>query len=302
MSEQKETEQTQEHAAKEAMQAKAPSASAAGTAQATHADTDAVRATGADAGAAAQQAPVPAVRYDHVSKVYDDAEDAEPAVDDASFSVADHDFAMFVGSSGGGKTTLLKMANGLIAPTSGAVYYFGEDVAHTDQVKLRRKIGYVIQGSMLFPNMTVEKNILYVPRLRKFSKEQQAEALERALALTGIDSKYLTKYPAALSGGQQQRVGIARALAGNPDVVLMDEPFSAVDEITRRQLQTEIIDIHRKAKLTILFVTHDIDEALRLGTKIMVINRGKMQQFGTPDELLAHPATSYVEQLLADHD
>lgn len=242
-----------------------------------------------------------AVRYDHICKIYEDTEEAVPALDDVSFDVKHGDFAMFVGSSGGGKTTLLKMANGLIPPTSGHVYYFGEDVSTMDLVALRRKIGYVIQGSVLFPNMTVEKNILYVPRLRKFPKEQAQEKLEQALELTGLDRSLLNKYPDALSGGQQQRVGIARALAGSPYVVLMDEPFSAVDEITRRSLQEQIAEIHARTDITIMFVTHDINEALRLGTKIMVIDRGRMQQYGTPDDVLGNPATPYVEELFREH-
>lgn len=205
---------------------------------------------------------------------------------------------MFVGSSGGGKTTLLKMANGLIEPTTGCVRYFGRDLHDIDLVQLRRRIGYVIQGSVLFPHLTVQKNIEYVPKLRKFTKEQTADAVEKAVDLVGIDHEILQKYPNELSGGQAQRVGIARALAADPYVLLMDEPFSAVDEITRRSLQDEIAQIWKRDKLTILFVTHDIQEAVKLGTKLLVINKGEVQQYADVDEVQRHPATRYVEELL----
>lgn len=239
----------------------------------------------------------PAIRYEHVSKVYD--KDIV-AVNDLSAEIGHREFVMLVGSSGGGKTTLLKMANGLIRPTSGAIYYYGDDIAHMDRVNLRRKIGYAIQGSVLFPHMNVRKNIEYVPRLRKFDKDQMADAVDTAMRLVGLDNSLLEKIPSELSGGQQQRVGIARAIAAQPYVLLMDEPFGAVDAITRHSLQETMARIHKEAKLTILFVTHDINEALRLGTRLLVINDGIMQQYDTPDELLAHPATPYVEALLGD--
>lgn len=239
----------------------------------------------------------PAIRYEHVTKSYDGKTEA---VKDLSVSVEQRDFVMLVGSSGGGKTTLLKMANGLIEPTSGDVCYCGTNLKQLDLVELRRHIGYSIQGSVLFPHLSVKRNIEYVPRLLNYSRGELARAVTDAVKLVGLDESLLQKSPNELSGGQQQRVGIARALAARPHVLLMDEPFGAVDAITRRSLQEEIARIHEERELTILFVTHDINEAMRLGTKILVIDEGVMQQYGTPDELVRNPATPYVEQLLAD--
>ncbi|MGN0034224.1 MAG: ATP-binding cassette domain-containing protein [Coriobacteriales bacterium] len=239
----------------------------------------------------------PAIRYEHVTKSYDGKTEA---VKDLSASVEQRDFVMLVGSSGGGKTTLLKMANGLIEPTSGDIYYCGTNLKQLDLVELRRHIGYSIQGSVLFPHLSVRKNIEYVPRLLNYSRGELARAVSDAVKLVGLDESLLQKSPNELSGGQQQRVGIARALAARPHVLLMDEPFGAVDAITRRSLQEEIARIHEERELTILFVTHDINEAMRLGTKILVIDEGVMQQYDTPDELVRNPATPYVEQLLAD--
>lgn len=242
---------------------------------------------------------MPAIRYEHVTKIYD--KDIH-AIEDLTADIGHREFVMLVGSSGGGKTTLLKMANGLIEPTSGDIYYYGDNIKDMDQVNLRRRIGYSIQGSVLFPHMNVQRNIEYVPRLRKFDKDKMKDAVEYAINLVGLDTSLLKKRPSDLSGGQKQRVGIARALAARPYVLLMDEPFGAVDAITRRSLQEEIEHIYKHEKLTILFVTHDINEAFRLGTKILVINDGVMQQYDTPDNLKAHPATGYVEELLSESD
>ena len=242
---------------------------------------------------------MPAIRYEHVTKIYD--KDIH-AIEDLTADIGHREFVMLVGSSGGGKTTLLKMANGLIEPTSGDIYYYGDNIKDMDQVNLRRRIGYSIQGSVLFPHMNVQRNIEYVPRLRKFDKDKMEDAVEYAINLVGLDTSLLKKRPSDLSGGQKQRVGIARALAARPYVLLMDEPFGAVDAITRRSLQEEIEHIYKHEKLTILFVTHDINEAFRLGTKILVINDGVMQQYDTPDNLKAHPATGYVEELLCESD
>lgn len=243
---------------------------------------------------------VPAIRYAHVSKVFETGGDRVTAVDDVDVSIPHQEFVMLVGSSGGGKTTLLKMANGLVRPTSGDVFYYSENLRDVDLVQLRRKMGYAIQGSMLFPHLDVERNIAYVPKLHGFSKEQIGHSVSQALALVGLDSSLLHKYPQELSGGQQQRVGIARALAADPYVLLMDEPFGAVDEITRRTLQEEIARIYREQKLTILFVTHDINEALRLGTMLLIMNEGIVQQYATPEEVLSDPANSYVEELVSE--
>ena len=172
-----------------------------------------------------------------------------------------------IGPSGSGKTTVLKLINGLIAPTFGMIYVDGKDISRENQTLLRRNIGYVIQGIGLFPHMTVRKNIAYVPSLLNHrDKERTRRAVERLIGVVGLEPDMLDRYPAELSGGQRQRIGIARALAANPDILLMDEPFGAVDEITRKMLQNEIIRIHEQLGVTIVFITHDIKEALKLAS------------------------------------
>lgn len=210
------------------------------------------------------------------------------------------EFVTMIGSSGSGKTTALKMVNRLIEPTSGTVLVDGHNVRDADPIQLRRNIGYAIQGSVLFPHMTVEENISYVPNLlNKHDHERTRKAVRTWMGIVGLSKDLLERYPSELSGGQQQRVGIARALAASPDILLMDEPFGAVDEITRGQLQTEIARIHRETGITVMFVTHDIGEALRLGTHVLVLDEGKVQQYGAPEEILARPATAFVEQLVS---
>lgn len=209
------------------------------------------------------------------------------------------EFVTMIGSSGSGKTTALKMVNRLIEPTSGDVLVDGRNVRDVDPIQLRRNIGYAIQGSVLFPHMTVEDNISYVPNLlNKRDHERTRKAVRKWMDIVGLPDDLLERYPSELSGGQQQRVGIARALAASPDILLMDEPFGAVDEITRGQLQAEIARIHRETGITVMFVTHDIAEALRLGTRVLVLDAGKVQQYSAPEEILARPATAFVEQLV----
>lgn len=179
------------------------------------------------------------------------------------------------------------MVNGLITPTFGDVFVEGKNIKELNQNELRRNIGYAIQGSVLFPHMTVEENISYVPNLlNKRDKERTRRAVAKWMKIVDLDEDMLHRYPAELSGGQQQRVGIARALAASPEILLMDEPFGAVDELTRASLQDEISRIHKETGITVLFVTHDITEALKLGTRVLVIDKGEVQQFDTPDELL----------------
>ena len=191
------------------------------------------------------------------------------------------------------------MINGLIQPTGGEILVEGENIRNKDMIALRRGIGYAIQGSVLFPNMTVEQNISYVPRLlNKKNREKTAQAVEHWMKIIGLDPSMKERYPSELSGGQQQRVGIARALAASPDILLMDEPFGAVDAITREQLQNELKGIHQKTGITILFVTHDIEEALKLGTKVLVMDHGEIEQYGTPRELILSPATAFVKKLV----
>jgi osmoprotectant transport system ATP-binding protein len=237
-----------------------------------------------------------AIEYRHVSKSYGD----KTVIEDFNLHIAQGEFLTIVGSSGCGKTTILKMVNRLIDPTSGEVWVDGTNVRDVDAVELRRTIGYAIQGSVLFPHMTVEENISYVPTLLNGRDHgRTAAAVSKWMDIVGLPESMRERYPSELSGGQQQRVGIARALAASPDILLMDEPFGAVDEITRGQLQDEISRIHRECGITILFVTHDIGEALRLGTKVLVMDAGSIQQHATPQEILAHPATEFVTRLVA---
>lgn len=208
-------------------------------------------------------------------------------------------FVTIIGSSGCGKTTILKIINGLITPDEGTILVEGKDIKDEDLIGLRRNIGYSIQGSVLFPHMTIEKNIAYVPELlNKNDKAKTRAAVEKWMKIVGLDEDMLKRFPDELSGGQQQRVGIARSLAASPDILLMDEPFGAVDEITRVQLQEELRKIYEQTGITILFVTHDISEALKLGTKVLVMDKGVIQQYGTPTELLRHPATDFVKRLV----
>ena len=237
-----------------------------------------------------------AIEYRDVTKAYGE----KTVLSHFDLRVPKGEFLTIVGYSGCGKTTALKMVNRLIEPTSGDVLVGGRNVRDVDAIELRRSIGYAIQGSVLFPHMTVEENVSYVPHLlNKRDRARTERAVSKWMDIVGLPQDLLDRYPAELSGGQQQRVGIARALAASPDILLMDEPFGAVDEITRGQLQTEIARIHRECGITIMFVTHDIGEALRLGTRVLVLDAGKIQQYGTPQEILARPATEFVERLVA---
>ena len=216
-----------------------------------------------------------------------------------SLKVEEGEFLTIIGSSGCGKTTMLKMVNGLIRPETGRVMVKGENVEETDLIRLRRSIGYSIQGNVLFPHMTIEENISYVPNLwNRRDKEKTREAVSKWMKIVGLSDDMRDRFPSELSGGQQQRVGIARALAASPEILLMDEPFGAVDEITRGQLQKEIKGIHQKTGVTILFITHDIAEALYLGTKVLVLDHGEIQQYASPEEIRQHPANEFVEKLL----
>jgi osmoprotectant transport system ATP-binding protein len=237
-----------------------------------------------------------AVEYKKISMSYGD----KVIIEGFELSVDEGEFITIIGSSGCGKTTILKMVNGLIEPTKGEVFVHGKDTKSLDLTELRRNIGYAIQGSVLFPHMTVEKNIAFVPNLlNRRDKKRTYEAVTKWMEIVGLEGSMRTRYPSQLSGGQQQRVGIARALAASPDILLMDEPFGAVDEITRASLQDEIARIHKETGITILFVTHDINEALKLGTRVLVMDEGKIQQFATPNEILDSPANDFVKALLS---
>ena len=229
-----------------------------------------------------------AIEFRHIRKVYGNT----VIIPDLNLKIERGEFVTLIGSSGCGKTTALKMINGLYEATKGDILVNGENIRDKDMIELRRSIGYVIQGNVLFPNMTIEENISYVPRLlNKKDKEKIEGAVNKWMKIVGLEPSMKERYPSELSGGQQQRVGIARALAASPDILLMDEPFGAVDAITRRQLQNELMKIHRETGITILFVTHDIEEALKLGTKMLVMECGEIQQYGTPAEILRKPAT-----------
>ncbi|EHF02124.1 ABC transporter ATP-binding protein [Olsenella sp. oral taxon 809] len=237
-----------------------------------------------------------AIEYRHVGKAYGE----KVVLSDFCLGVRRGEFLTIVGSSGCGKTTALKMVNRLIEPTSGDMLVNGTNVRDVDPLELRRNIGYAIQGSVLFPHMTVEENVSYVPNLlNKGDRRRTEQAVSKWMGIVGLPDDLLERYPAELSGGQQQRVGIARALAASPDILLMDEPFGAVDEITRGQLQAEIARIHRECGITVLFVTHDIGEALRLGTRVLVMDAGKIQQYGMSQEILARPANDFVARLVS---
>ncbi|MGY2080595.1 ABC transporter ATP-binding protein [Modestobacter sp. SYSU DS0657] len=235
-----------------------------------------------------------AIRLDGVTKRYPGQE--KPAVDGVSLEIPAGETVMFVGPSGCGKTTLLKMVNRLIEPTGGSIHLGDEDVTRQDPDQLRRRIGYVIQAGGLFPHMTVGTNVGMVPRMLGWDKERVAARIDELLELVGLDPEvYRDRYPKELSGGQQQRVGVARALAADPPVLLMDEPFGAVDPITRQRLQDELLRIQEELGKTIVFVTHDFDEAVKLGDKIVVFDVGaRIVQYDTPEAILAEPAEEYV--------
>lgn len=235
------------------------------------------------------------IRFDHVSKSYGE----HHILSDFCLDIDKGEFLTMIGSSGSGKTTMLKMINGLLSPTLGTIYVDGKDISKENQTLLRRNIGYVIQGIGLFPHISVKKNIAYVPSLLNgHDKQRTARAVERLIKVVGLDEEMLERYPAELSGGQKQRVGIARALAANPEILLMDEPFGAVDEITRKLLQNEIARIHKELGVTIVFITHDIKEAMKLGDRVLVMDKGKIEQLGNPEEINEAPATAFVKELI----
>ncbi|MGH8969791.1 MAG: ABC transporter ATP-binding protein [Actinomycetes bacterium] len=231
------------------------------------------------------------IRLDHVTKKFPGG---STAVGDLSFDVADGDVVTLIGPSGCGKTTTMKMVNRLIEPTSGTITVDGQDVMRTDVVGLRRRIGYVIQNVGLFPHQTVRANVATVPKLLGWDRRRTQDRVAELLDLVGLED-YANRYPAQLSGGQRQRVGVARALAADPPVLLMDEPFGAVDPIVRDRLQGEFLRLQREVRKTVLFVTHDLDEAVRLGDKVAVLSQGgKLEQYDAPATILGAPATPFV--------
>jgi len=216
-----------------------------------------------------------------------------------NLTICKGDFLTIIGSSGCGKTTVLKLINGLLTPDSGRILVNGEDIAKMDQIHLRRKMGYVIQEVGLFPHMSISKNIAYVPNLiKEDDKKEIGNKVKELIHMVGLDEEILTRYPSELSGGQRQRVGLARALAASPEVLLMDEPFGAVDEINRKLLQEELLKIYKKLNVMIVFITHDIKEALHLGTRVLVMDRGEIIQIGSPSEIKENPKTDFVRELI----
>jgi osmoprotectant transport system ATP-binding protein len=239
------------------------------------------------------------ITFDHVTKRYAGRDVA--AVDDLSLEIPAGAFCVLVGPSGGGKTTALKMVNRLIPFDSGEIRIDGRNIHDLPVVELRREIGYVIQQVGLFPHMNVGENIGTVPRLLGWHKAKIRERTDELLELVGLEVADAKRYPAELSGGQRQRVGLARALAADPPLLLMDEPFGALDPITRFRLQTELRRLHRDVGKTIIFVTHDIDEAIQMGDRIAILRQGGvLAQYDTPDAILAHPADDFVAKFIGE--
>ncbi|AVQ27284.1 ABC transporter ATP-binding protein [Fusobacterium ulcerans] len=206
---------------------------------------------------------------------------------------------VIIGSSGCGKTTTLKMINKLIIPTSGKIYIDGEDISQKDTIKLRRNIGYVIQQTGLFPHMTVKENIELIAKIENIDKNKMNMRTRELMKMINLDyEKFSERYPLELSGGQQQRVGVARAFALDPAIILMDEPFSAVDPISRRQLQDELVAIQKKLEKTIVFVTHDIQEAVKIADKICLLNNGEIMQYDTPENIIKNPKNDFVRKFV----
>jgi osmoprotectant transport system ATP-binding protein len=234
------------------------------------------------------------IRLEGVTKTFETDRGVVQAVKDVSFEVPKGELCVLLGPSGCGKTSLLKMVNKLIPRTSGRIYINERNIDEYDVIELRRHVGYVIQQIGLFPNMTVEENITVVPRIMGWSEKARRERACELIRMVEMDEGYLDRYPKELSGGQQQRVGLARGLAGDPPVLLMDEPFGAVDPINREIIQDEFLKMQADLKKTILFVSHDIDEAIKMGDKIAILREGHLVQFGTPNDLLARPVNDFV--------
>jgi osmoprotectant transport system ATP-binding protein len=236
--------------------------------------------------------------FDHVTKRY--GESPRPAVDDLSITIPAGDICVLIGPSGGGKSTAMRMVNRLISITEGDITIDGRSVNELDVVELRRGIGYVIQQIGLFPHMTIEANVATVPRLLGWDKKRTKARVGELLELVGLDpDEHGGRYPAQLSGGQRQRVGLARAMAADPPLMLMDEPFGAIDPITRERLQNDFLRLHREVRKTVIFVTHDIDEAIKMGDRVCLLRQGgKLAQYDTPEAILASPADEFVAEFV----
>jgi len=239
------------------------------------------------------------IKLEKLTKVFDSFGHKVTAADNIDMEVATGEICVLLGPSGCGKTTTLKMVNRIIQPTSGKVYIHGEDTSQLNDTELRRRIGYVIQQIGLFPNMTIEDNICIVPDLLGWPKAKSRRRASELLDLVALDpSQFLKRYPAQLSGGQQQRVGVVRALAADAPVMLMDEPFGAIDPVNREIIQDEFLKMQREIKKTILFVSHDIDEAVKMADKIAIFSDGNLLQFASPNEILANPANEFIQSFV----
>lgn len=237
------------------------------------------------------------LKLEHVSKVY---KGGKKAVDDVTLSFNKGEFIAFIGTSGSGKTTTMRMINRMIEPTSGKITLDGEDLSQKDPVHLRRGIGYVIQQIGLLPHLTIRDNIVLVPKLLKWPDEKRQEIAKNLIELVDLPEEFLDRYPGELSGGQQQRIGVVRALAADQDIILMDEPFGALDPITRDSLQDLVKDLQQRLGKTIIFVTHDMDEAIKLADRIVIMREGKVVQFDTPENILREPADKFVEEFIGE--
>lgn len=237
------------------------------------------------------------IEFQHVTKVY---KGGKIAVEDVNVSFEKGEFICFIGTSGSGKTTCMRMINRMNEPTEGKILIDGQDIQSLNPVELRRKIGYVIQSIGLMPHMTIRDNITLVQKLLKVRDEERNKTAEKMIDLVELPREMLDRYPSELSGGQQQRIGVVRALAADQDIILMDEPFGALDPITRDALQDLVKDLQERLGKTIVFVTHDMDEALKLANRIVIMSGGKVIQFGTPDEILRNPANEFVEELIGE--
>ncbi|MFC4411453.1 ABC transporter ATP-binding protein [Chungangia koreensis] len=236
------------------------------------------------------------IQFENVTKQYDDG---TAAVKSLNLTIHEGEFFVLIGPSGSGKSTTLKMINRLINSSDGSIYINGKEISEYDIHELRWNIGYVLQQIALFPHMTVEENIAVVPEIKKWSKDKISRKVDELLEMVGLDPQtFKHRKPSELSGGQQQRVGVVRALAADPDIILMDEPFSALDPISREKLQDDIIKLQKAIKKTIVFVTHDMHEALKLGDRICMMNEGEIVQVGTPSELISHPANDFVQEFI----
>ena len=237
------------------------------------------------------------IEYKNVSKVF---KGGKVAVDNVSLSFNKGEFVCFIGTSGSGKTTTMRMLNRMIEPSSGQILIDGVDIQTKDAVELRREIGYVIQNIGLMPHMTIRENIVLVPKLLKWPEEERNRIADKLIDLVELPREMLDRYPNQLSGGQQQRIGVVRALAADQDLILMDEPFGALDPITRESLQDLVKELQVKMGKTFVFVTHDMDEALKLANRILIMDEGKIVQFDTPENILENPANEFVENLLGE--